>query len=97
MSHTDTFRSREGAAGDVPFDGLVTPAVPVGKAVIDAAAAVADAVARVYREARRRRQIKQTEAVLRGLSDATLYDIGVSRSEIREAARAAADEETYRA
>ena len=86
---TNTSYARHGQYGSqrVPFEEFVDPTRYVGEAFYNASEALAKAAARVVKETAAKARARASVKELSSLSDHTLKDIGVERSEIGELAR----------
>ena len=82
-------------ASNVPFYDFVAPNLYAGDAVATVLSGVYKAVLRSFEAVNRWRWERATRNTLASLDDATLADIGVSRSEIGAVARRAAENPTY--
>ena len=91
MTYASYTRHKVHESQKVPFEEFVEPTRFVGEAFYSASEAIAQAATRVFKEAvvssRERTSVKELSA----LSDHTLKDIGVDRSEIRYLARRVAE------
>ena len=87
MSYTSHIGRYSHSAGSVPFSAYTDSFKVLGEAVHEAASAVAHAVARAIEAARTKAAERATVQSLREVSDETLKDIGIHRSEIRYLAR----------
>jgi uncharacterized protein YjiS (DUF1127 family) len=84
-----------GGAARVPFNEFVAPIYYVGEAVAPLFTAVFNGVDRGINAINHWRWERATRHALASLDDRILDDIGVSRSEIPDVARAAASNRTF--
>jgi uncharacterized protein YjiS (DUF1127 family) len=85
-----------GGTTNVPFYEFVAPNLYVGEALAALVLGVSQTIEGGIAAFNRWRWERATRKALQGLSDATLTDIGVSRSEIGAVARAAASNPTFK-
>jgi uncharacterized protein YjiS (DUF1127 family) len=91
MSYASYARQKVQESQKVPFAEFVEPTRFVGETFYGASEAIAHAAARVFKEAVVKSRRRASEKELSALSDHTLKDIGVHRSEIHYLTRRVAE------
>ena len=91
MNYASYARHRVEGSQRVPFEEFVQPTRFVGEAFYSASEAVARAASRFFRETVVKSRERASVRELSDLSDHTLKDIGIHRSEIRQLARRVAE------
>ena len=95
MKRNDYFDKAATASGGttpVPFYGVIAPTAYVGEII---ASGLSKAISHAFDAIRRSYWERKTRIALSELDDASLRDIGVSRSEIHAIARTVAENPTY--
>ena len=91
MTYASYTRHRVHESQRVPFAEFVQPTYFVGEAFYNASEAIARAAARTFRAAMIKSRARSSAEELSALSDHTLKDIGVERSQIKYLARRVAE------